>query len=82
MYGNGAVIGLIAVTTHRAQLPIPQDLQAALTACTVAVAGTSTLATVVLRFAATTLLTAATTVWVFVWYCLNRGIHSIPKHKY
>ena len=57
---NGAVIGI--VTTHRAQLPIPPDLQTALTACTVAVAGATALAAVVLRVASTTLLTTAATI--------------------
>ena len=62
MYGNGAVTGIIAVTTHQVQLPIPPDLQVALAECTVAVAGTATLASVVLRIATAALLTAATTI--------------------
>ena len=59
MYGNGAVTGIIAVTTHQVQLPIPPDLQVALSAWAVAVAGTAALAAVVLRIATAALLATA-----------------------
>ena len=64
MCGNGAVIGMAVI--HRQHKPILPGLQAALTVVSVAVAGTTALATVVLRIAASTTLATATATLVSV----------------
>ena len=64
MYGNGVLIGIAVVITHQARQPIPPDPLPALAACSVAVTGTATLATVEFRIVATTILAAATTALV------------------
>ena len=58
--------GIVVVTTHEVQRPILPDLQMALTVWTVAVAGTTALAAVVLRIAAATALATASIALVSV----------------